>query len=156
MKLGVFVLPRLARLAFVVGGALPWIVPALRSSLLSSRSGALLDLLFLPFCHRLPERTLLLGGVAMPLCSRCAGLFAGVALGALACWPTLSLARWRMLIAASFVLMLAEIAAQDLHLHPIWHPTRLLSGALFGYALGAATIGALYRNAREDAGIAPS
>jgi hypothetical protein len=154
MKLGAFFLPRFARAAFVIGGALPWLVAPLRASLLSPRSGALLDLLFLPMCHRLPERTLLLDGVAMPLCSRCAGLFAGVALGALACWPALSLARWRLIMALTFALMIAEIAAQDLHLHPIWHATRLLSGALFGYALGAATIGALYRNAREDAGLA--
>ncbi len=156
MKLGVFFLPRFARAAFILGGAFPWLVPSIRASLLPLRAGVLLDLLFLPLCHRIPERTLLLGGIAMPLCSRCAGLFTGVALGALALWPRLSLPRWRWLIAATFALMIAEIAAQDLHWHPIWHPTRLLSGALFGYALGAATISALYRNAREDAGIAPS
>lgn len=150
MKLDVYLLPRLARASFVLAGVLPWLVPSLRGAPQSARVGALLDLAFLPFCHRLPERTLLLGGVAMPLCSRCAGLFAGVALGALVARPALPLARWRRWITAAFALMILEIAAQDLHLHPIWHATRLLTGALFGYALAAATITALYQNARED------
>ena len=33
-------------------------------------------------CHRMPERTIELAGVAMPVCSRCGGLFTGLALGA--------------------------------------------------------------------------
>ncbi|MFO0762089.1 MAG: DUF2085 domain-containing protein [Byssovorax sp.] len=147
---GPFVLPRLARIAFVIGGVLPWLVPWIRAGGFP-RLGVILDAIFVPLCHRLPARTLLVGGVAMPLCSRCAGLFSGVAMGALIARPAWSQKRWRRVLVATFALMLAEIAAQDLGLHPIWHASRLLTGALFGYAIGAATITALYANARAEA-----
>lgn len=131
------------RVILVVGGALPWLVPLARRYLPLGRAGIALDLLFLPMCHRLPERTLTLAGVAMPLCSRCSGIFAGVALGALLMWPRFTLPRWRWIIAATGALMALEVAAQDAGLHPIWHPTRILSGLLFGYALAVTCVTAL-------------
>ena len=41
-------------------------------------------------CHQLPERSFHIGGVQMPVCARCVGLYAGAALGAL-----LGLGWWR-------------------------------------------------------------
>ncbi len=142
-------LPRIARAGFILAGALPWVLPS-PARVALGRAGELLDLLFLPMCHRLPERTLTLAGVAMPLCSRCAGIFAGLALGALLMRPRVEIARWRILVGVAGALMLLDVVTQDLELHPIWHATRLASGLLFGYAIAAACLLAM-RNAAGDA-----
>jgi uncharacterized membrane protein len=131
------------RLILFLGGSLPWLLPLGRRYLRLGTAGLALDLLFLPMCHRLPERTLTLAGMPMPLCSRCAGIFAGVALGALIMRPRLSLSSWRWMIGATGALMALEVVTQDAGLHPIWHSTRVLSGLLFGYALAVTCVVAL-------------
>ena len=134
------------RALLFLGGALPWLVPLGRSYLALGAAGVALDLAFLPMCHRLPERTLSLAGVPMPLCSRCAGIFAGVALGALLARPRLALSPLRWSIAATGALMALDVVTQDVGLHPIWHPTRVASGLLFGYAIALACLAALRRD----------
>jgi uncharacterized membrane protein len=144
------VLPRVLRVAFIVVGVLPWAVPLLRAWLPLGGFGGALDAAFVTMCHRLPERTLVLAGVAMPLCSRCAGIFAGVAAGAVTVWPELSARAWRGAIAATSAGMVLDVATQDLGLHPVWHATRLASGFAFGYAISAACLTALRREAVEQ------
>lgn len=141
--------PGVARAALVVAGALPWALPLLRAFLPLGAIGAAVDASFYAMCHRLPERTLSLAGVAMPLCSRCSGIFAGVAIGAIVARPALSNATWRRVVLASCAPMVIDVATQDLGVHPIWHPTRIASGLVFGYALAAACITAIERDARE-------
>jgi uncharacterized membrane protein len=143
------VLPGAARAAFVALGVLPWVVPLLRAWLPLGPLGVSLDAMFVTMCHRIPERTLTLAGVAMPLCSRCAGVFAGVAAGALVLWPRLSGRGWRWAITAACGGMLLDVATQDLGLHPVWHAARLATGFAFGYALGAACIQALQAEAEQ-------
>lgn len=145
------VLPRVTRAGFIIAGVLPWILPLARARLPLGRAGELLDLFFLPMCHRLPERTLALVGVSMPLCSRCAGIFAGLALGSLIQRPRLEIARWRILVVVAGALMVLDVVTQDLGLHPVWHATRIATGLLFGYAIAAACLLAM-RNAAGDAG----
>ena len=142
-------LPGMARAAFVGAGVLPWIVPLLRAWLPLGSVGVWLDAIFVTMCHRIPERTLTLAGVAMPLCSRCAGVFAGVAVGALALWPRLAARGWRWVITAAAGGMAIDVATQDLGLHPVWHATRLATGFAFGYALAAASIQALQHEAEQ-------
>jgi uncharacterized membrane protein len=137
------ILTTAGRVSLFVGGVLPWLLPLGRRYVPLGRAGIALDLVFVPMCHRLPERTLTLAGMPMPLCSRCAGVFAGVALGALVMRPLLPPARSRWLIAAAGALMALEVVTQDAGLHPIWHPTRLLTGLLFGYALAVTCVAAL-------------
>src|SRR5262245_24781194 len=84
-----------------LGGALPWLLPLARRYLPLGTAGVTLDLAFVSMCHRLPERTLSLAGVPMPLCSRCAGVFAGVALGAAVLGPRLTVSRWRWMVAVA-------------------------------------------------------
>ena len=62
----------LARASFVVVGTMPWWLPLARAALPLGPVGQVFDLLFVVVCHRLPDRTLDLAGVAMPVCSRCA------------------------------------------------------------------------------------
>jgi uncharacterized membrane protein len=141
------VLPAVVRAAFVTAGVLPWLVTLLRAWLPLGSIGVALDALFVTMCHRLPERTLTLAGVAMPLCSRCAGVFAGAAVGALALRPRLEPAGWRWAITAASAAMVLDVATQDLGLHPVWHATRLATGFAFGYAAAAASVQALQREA---------
>jgi len=102
---------------------------------------AALDLPFNFLCHRIPERTLHVFGVPMPMCSRCAGLWIGMSLTAAAAWPSFSLRALRVIFPIALGLMAIEVVSQDLGWHPVFHPTRVLSGLLvsvpFGGSLGA-------------------
>ncbi len=73
----------------------------------------------------------------MSVCSRCAGIYAGLALGALFAWPHLSRPRHKVLLGAAFALLLVDVGMQDAGIHPVWHSARLLTGAACGYAAGA-------------------
>ena len=137
-----------------VPAPVPWLAPLLRVS------GALLALLpflpplltltgkvalaeridgwFLGFCHRLPERSLHLGGELMPLCSRCLGITTGAGLGLLLGWPYYGLRALRISVSVAAALLFIELTTQDLGWHPVFHPSRLLTGFLVAYPLGAA------------------
>lgn len=148
---GAAAMPSLARLArglFLFIGTLPWWIPLARARLSLGELGAALDRVFVPMCHRLPERSLALAGVQMPLCSRCAGLFAGLAVGAVIARPRLPMSVWRPLMIALGVVMAVEVATQDLGLHAVWHPSRLATGFAFGYATVVALISQLQRERR--------
>jgi uncharacterized membrane protein len=91
-----------------------------------------------PFCHRMPERSLSLFGEVMPICSRCLGLFSGAGLGLFMAWPFVGIRTLRITLSLAAVFLYVELTTQDLGWHPVFHPTRLLSGLLFAYPLGAA------------------
>ena len=136
-----------ARASFALGGALPWALPFARAKLPLGPLGALLDGMFLFVCHRRPERTLVLASVPMPLCSRCAGIALGLLLGAIAAWPSPSLRATRIGIAAALGLMVADVVTQDLGIHPVWHASRLGTGALLGYVVAIGLFAAIRREA---------
>lgn len=136
--------------ALVFVGLLPWAIPLARARLPLGEVGAALDMAFLTMCHRRPARTLFFEGVPMPLCSRCAGIFLGVALGAALGRPLLSLRAWRWSFAVACLLMIADVATQDLGLHPPWHPTRVVTGVLVGYGMAIGFLSALARDASAD------
>lgn len=133
-------LPRLFRVLLVVAGISPWVVTLLRAYLPLGQVGVVLDAVFIPTCHRIPSRTLELAGVLMPLCSRCAGIFGGVALGAIVARPRVSMSVWRWVLGLSAAIMIIEVATQDSGIHPVFHPTRLLTGVFLGYAMAAAFV----------------
>lgn len=134
--------------------SLRWLAPALRII------GALLAILpFLPpllklagkdalgermdgwfegFCHRLPERSLSIGDEIMPLCSRCLGISTGAGLGLLIGKPFWGIRELRISVSLAAAFLFLELTTQDLGWHPVFHPTRLLSGFLVAYPLGAA------------------
>src|SRR5262245_10727933 len=99
----------IARAVMVFIGLLPWAVPFGRLAI--PDFGRALDWGFAWVCHRSLSRTLYLAGAPMPVCSRCAGIFAGLALGALLARPRLSVKTWRWLALAATVLMVADVAA---------------------------------------------
>jgi uncharacterized membrane protein len=81
----------------------------------------------------------------MPICSRCAGIFAGFTIGAIIARPHLTLAKTLMLIGITSLLMVADVATQDLGIHPIWHPTRIATGIAVGYVLAVGLLSTLRR-----------
>lgn len=139
-----------ARASFVLVGTMPWWLPLARAYLPLGPVGQVFDLLFVVLCHRLPERTIDLGGVAMPLCSRCAGIFTGLGLGALIAWPRPTLRTTRYAVVIAGLIMLLDVVAQDLGWHPMWHATRLGTGALLGYVLSCALVAAIARERRGE------
>ena len=139
-----------ARLSFFIVGTTPWWLPLLRAYLPLGATGDLADGLFVLVCHRLPERTIELRGGALPLCSRCAGLFAGLAMGAVVMWPKLELraARWVLLVAG--LVMVADVIMQQTGVHPIWHSTRLATGMAVGWAAVATLLSAIRREPQSS------
>jgi uncharacterized membrane protein len=127
------------RVALVVAAFAPFVIPLLPEGLIRS----LLDLAYWPACHRLPERTLALGGVLMPLCSRCAGVFAGLGVAALVPRLPLSLRAHGVATGAATLVMLVDVVTQDLALRPLWHTTRLATGLAVGVLLGSSLFTAL-------------
>lgn len=122
-------------------GALLVAAPFLPPLLLAAGIGELavaLDALFAPFCHRQPERSLFLLGVPMPLCSRCLGLLVGLGAGLAAAWPYAGLRALRLSVSFGLAFLFVELTTQDLGWHPVFHPTRLLSGLLVAFPIGAA------------------
>lgn len=138
----------IARGSFAVVGLMPWWLPLARAYLPIEPVGMFLDALYVVLCHRLPERTLSLAGIAMPVCSRCAGIFGGLALGAIALWPRLRIRHARIALVAAGLLMLADVLMQDFGVHPVWHSTRLITGALVGWVASAALMTAIKRERR--------
>lgn len=140
-----------ARLSFTFAGLLPWALPLARAALPLGPLYPLLDGVFFLICHRRPERTLVLAGTPMPLCSRCAGIALGLALGALVARPSPSLRTTRAAAAAAVLLMLTDVVTQDLGVHPVWHATRLATGFFLGYVLAIGLFAAIRREAAEAA-----
>lgn len=123
-------------------GALPFVARA------APWSSDALSRVFSTVCHRLPERTLPLFGVEMLVCSRCAGVYAGVMLGALWPMPRAVFARLRPVLVAIAALAVLDVALQDLHVLPVGHARRLATGLLLGWAPAAAMTRALLDEAR--------
>lgn len=137
--------------ALVFSGLLPWILPFARARLPLGQVGVALDLVFFAMCHRRAARTLVLDGIAMPLCSRCAGIFLGVAIAAILGRPILAMRTWRVLFVIACALMLTDVVTQDIGLHPVWHPTRILSGVLVGYFMVIGLLSGLASDAKVAA-----
>lgn len=127
----------LLRVAGATLASLPFLPPLLA---LAGKAGLAerMDEWFVGFCHRLPERSLSIGGELMPLCSRCLGISMGAGLGLLIGWPYRGLKTLRISVSLAAAFLFLELTTQDLGWHPVFHPTRLLSGFLVAYPLGAA------------------
>ncbi len=122
-------------------GALPWVLFGL---------GMEHDVwweVYRPLCHQRSERSLSSGAVTMVVCSRCAGLYAGMVLGSLLASADLSSRLLRYATLGSAAGMICEVVTQELGLHGVYHPTRLASGLLLSTSGVAWTLGLLRREA---------
>jgi uncharacterized membrane protein len=122
---------------------MPWWLTLLKAAVPLGRIGTVLELPFMFICHRMPSRTIFIAGQAMPLCSRCSGIFTGLAVGALLCRPRLTVPQARIGLLGAGLLMLTDVVTQDLGVHPVWHTTRLLTGLILGWIASAALMSAI-------------
>ncbi len=126
----------LLRAALAFAGALPWF-SAFGARAVPAPLRAAIALAFEALCHHAPERTLVVYAEPMCVCSRCAGVYAGIALAALGSWSRGGARAMRVVFATGLGLMIADVVTQDLGLHAPWHATRLATGALAGGAAAA-------------------
>lgn len=141
------------RVAGVLLAVSPFLPPLLERAGMP-RLAAMLDQPWQGLCHRMPERSLTFLGEIMPLCTRCLGLVVGFGAGLAIAWPHLSVRALRITVSLACTFLFLELTTQDLGWHPVFHPTRLLSGLLVAYPVGAALGGLLSRVSapRLDAG----
>jgi uncharacterized membrane protein len=132
-------LPALAAL-LISAGLLPWLL-ALRPGW----SRALFHV-FRTMCHQQPERTLTILGAPMVVCSRCAGLYLGLAIGVVLPLPRRLLPHGRALVGAAIAMATIDVITQDLGLHAPFHPVRLATGVLLGWSGCAFMMGTLRRS----------
>lgn len=98
-------------------------------------------------CHRDPSRGLAVAGVALPVCARCFGIYAGLGAGALVLRPRLEPKFLRIWIFAGVFVMLLDVVTELLEMRPASPVVRVLTGALLAWPIGVA----LVQNARKYA-----
>ena len=131
------------RALVAIAGILPWALALARVH------GPAVVLSFHTLCHQLPERTISLLGAPMVVCSRCAGVYAGIFLGALLPLPRAWLRHGRRVVVCAAVPALIDVVTQDLGVHPSWHPARLVTGLALGWASSAFMFAMLAASARH-------
>lgn len=129
---------RHVRIAFGVAVALWPVLPPLLHMLDADAIARALEWPWAFTCHRLPDRTMHVFGCAMPMCSRCAGLDVGFGLGFAIAAPYRGPKLMWTWIAIAALLLSFEMLTQERGMHPIWHVTRFVTGALIAYPVGVA------------------
>jgi uncharacterized membrane protein len=112
-------------------GALPWVLTVFGSSALN------LHFIFKDFCHQIPERTLTIFGTPMAVCSRCAGIYAGIAIGAILPPLRFMTRHGRAAIWTAFSIVLLDVIIQNYMLHSVNHFFRMATGIIAGWAASA-------------------
>lgn len=140
----------LLRGALALACALPWLARSLPIAL-----AKVVDAAFFPLCHHVAGRVLAWGPRPMCVCSRCAGLYAGLAIGLVLGGPDWEDRTWKRLLAVALGLTLADVVTQDLHLHAPSHPTRLLTGAALGWVASGWMVRATSRSRRSPGRLLP-
>lgn len=152
------------RLLSTRAGALVWLAPAARVLLVSVGLSPWLPALAAVFpvlgplatlaegwfgfqCHRDPSRALTVGGLALPVCARCFGIYAGLGAGALVLRPRLEPRFVRVWIVGGVLVMLLDVITELLEMRPASPVVRVLTGALLAWPIGVV----LVQNARKYA-----
>ena len=119
------------RLLLALSGALPWLLATF------SRHTPDLRPLFKDFCHQIPERTLTFFGTPMVVCSRCAGIYAGIALGAVTPSFVFMARHGRLFLWVALFIVLSDVFVQNYLLHSINHALRITTGFIAGWTASA-------------------
>ena len=88
-------------------------------------------------CHRLDARVANLGGVPMAVCSRCAGIYAGVLGGTLLARPRWSVRTTAWVVLGAVVVLVIEAGLEASGLLPTVHTLRAITGAALAWPVSA-------------------
>jgi hypothetical protein len=91
-------------------------------------------------CHRIPARTLVVFGTPMSICSRCAGLYLGIALAGLTGWPRWSSTRTFWVAIPTLATIAIEVAIEGLGWMRPAHSARVALAMLFSWPITAAAL----------------
>lgn len=114
---------------------LPWLREATGLGLLE-----LLDGVLAVQCHRLDGRVLDLWGMPMAVCSRCAGIYGGVMVGAVLAWPRWSVRVTFVVVGVALVAMAVEAGLEAVGALPPLHAIRLATGAILAWPVSAIAV----------------
>ncbi len=131
------------RAALIGVGILPFLPRVLEGF---PRTAPLLSLIARWFrfqCHGRLDRTLVLAGQHLPICSRCTGIYLGLGLAAAIARPRLEARGRRIWIVAAAVAMVSDVVLQDLTGHAPWHAVRLATGLLLAWPVALTVLDAV-------------
>ena len=97
-------------------------------------------------CHQLPERSFHVGAVQLPVCARCLGIYAGLAVGGLVAVVRrrrMGPDRARIVAAVGAVPTLITVAAEWIGVWQTSNGVRFLAGLPLGAAIACVVIGVL-------------
>ena len=136
-------LPRAVRLGTLAaaGGAALLLALIFAPPFLPDGPRAVVERAFALVCHRLPDRSFHAGGVALGVCHRCTGIYAGLLAGALAFpllvrWDRVLDRRAALLLGGSLVPLGLDWTLDALGLWANTPASRVATGAVFGLAAG--------------------
>ncbi len=130
---------RVVRALLVVVGVSPFL-PLLATLATLPAVGAPFEAWFEFQCHREASRSLTLFGHAMPVCSRCFGIYLGLGLGALFLRPRLDVWPLRIWVGFAALVMVLDVLTESMGMRPEWAPLRVATGILLSYPVGAALV----------------
>lgn len=131
------------RTALLLVGLAPLVPPLTAGIPGLERVGESLDVWFAFQCHRDPGRSAHLLERALPVCTRCLGIYSGLGLGGLLAWPRLGPWSLRLWVGVAAGLMILDVALERAGIHASWPLARLLSGLALAYPVGAALVQAV-------------
>jgi uncharacterized membrane protein len=120
--------PLLTRALLATVGALPWLIAAF------GLNSPAVHGIFHGLCHQRPERSLFIFGSQMAVCSRCAGIYAGLLVGALTPPIGFMARHGRIVVWTAFSVAAFDVAATYFSLYPLNHAVRLATGFFAGWA----------------------
>ena len=127
------------RALLIFGGVAPF-VPVLTEGVAGLEPiGRALDVWFAFQCHREEVRSPAFGAV----CTRCLGIYVGLALGALVARPRLQPGRHLLWIGAAAAVLVVDVFTEALGWRPPSAPLRFVTGASLAYPAAVSIVGAL-------------
>ena len=138
------------RIVLAVVAAIPTVIlsaAALCSWAIAMGASTQWRLLFRIMCHGRPERSLAIADVAMPICARCVGIYAGLLAGLAAFWliPYLRESVVRPFALAAVVPLAIDGLTQLAGLRESTNELRIATGIVAGLAFGMWVLSAVER-----------
>jgi uncharacterized membrane protein len=138
-------LSAIARTLLLMAAITPLLVPLFERFEPTHAMGVVLRRAYGFQCHQRAARTLALGGVALPICARCLGIYLGLGLAALVGRPRLRADPFKAWILIGSVVMAVDVATEWVGLRPPSAWFRAATGALLAYGIALAILLTLRR-----------